>query len=110
MKEQIIDIREFNHDGRGKGELGGKTYLVSQAYPGERVGVVVDRASSKTIQGRVSGLHEKISERIDSPCVHLNHCTGCPFIGVNSTVEEQFKRRALTRIIDESGSDVPHIE
>ena len=110
MKEQIIEIREFNHDGRGRGVLDGKTYLVSQAYPGERVSVIVDRSSSKTVQGRVANLHEVIPERIDSPCVHLNHCTGCPFIGVTSAVEEDFKRNELNRILSDAGSGASEIQ
>ena len=36
MREPVIEIVDFNHDGRGRGIYDGRTYLVTQAYPGER--------------------------------------------------------------------------
>ena len=81
MGEAVVDIVDFNHDGRGRGVFEGRTYLISQAYPGERVRILIDRESSKTVQGRVLEVLAKAQGRIESPCVHLNRCTGCPFIG-----------------------------
>ena len=104
MREAEVDIVDFNHDGRGRGVYDGRTYLVSQAYPGERVKVYVDRESSKTVQGRVSEVIRKAPGRIESPCVHLNQCTGCPFIGATGTLEETFKRAELESIFRDSGS------
>ena len=104
MREAEVDIVDFNHDGRGRGVYDGRTYLVSQAYPGERVKVFVDRESSKTVQGRVSEVISKAPGRIESPCVHLNQCTGCPFIGATGMLEEAFKRAELESIFQDSGS------
>ena len=47
---------------------------------------------------------QKAAERIESPCIHLNACTGCPFIAASSSLEESFKRTELLNIFRESGS------
>ena len=86
MREPVIEIVDFNHDGRGRGIYDGRTYLVTQAYPGESVTVQIDRESSKTVQGRVLDVVQKATERIESPCIHLNQCTGCPFIAASSNL------------------------
>lgn len=105
MREAVVDIVDFNHDGRGRGTFEGRTYLVSQAYPGERVRVLIDRESSKTVQGRVAEVLQMAPERIESPCIHLNACTGCPFIGANNALEKSFKRAELEKIFQESGCE-----
>ena len=105
MGEAEVEIEDFNHDGRGRGVFEGRTYLVSQAYPGERVKVLIDRESSKTVQGRVLEVVSRAPGRIESPCLHLNQCTGCPFIGASSAVEEAFKREELENIFRDSGCE-----
>ena len=110
MREPVIEIVDFNHDGRGRGIYDGRTYLVTQAYPGESVTVQIDRESSKTVQGRVLDVVQKATERIESPCIHLNKCTGCPFIAASSSLEASFKRTELLNIFRESGSGHENIQ
>ena len=110
MREPVIEIVDFNHDGRGRGVYDGRTYLVTQAYPGESVTVQIDRESSKTVQGRVLDVVQKATERIESPCIHLNQCTGCPFIAASSNLEASFKRTELLYIFRESGCGHDNIQ
>lgn len=94
-----VTIDALNPDGRGRGTDGEKTYLVSQALPGERVEVRADRESSRTIQGRVESWRIE-GETIDHACQHVGTCTGCPLLRAPEDLESKFKLDVLRGWID----------
>lgn len=90
-----VKIEDFNDDGRGRGTLGKRTVLVSQAHPGEEVTVRLDRKTLNTLQGRVKRLVEADPRRISHDCRHEFKCTGCPMLAVPMEEEEAFKARRV---------------
>lgn len=89
MKVRIVDR---NPDGRGRGRLGRRAVLVSQAHPGEEVTLKVDKTTRGTLQGRVGRLLARDPERIAHACRHEFVCTGCPLLAADPEDEAAFKR------------------
>jgi 23S rRNA (uracil1939-C5)-methyltransferase len=94
-------IEDLNNDGRGRGRVGGKTVLISQALPGEMVRVRPDFATRGTVQGRVAELISAAPERATHPCQHEFHCTGCPLLAAERSFELQWKSEKLAAIARE---------
>lgn len=94
-----IRIDDWNDDGRGRGTSGKRAILVSQAHPGEEVTVRVDRTTRGAVQGRVARLVSEPVARVETPCRHAFHCTGCPFLCADEATEAAFKRGRVTRAL-----------
>lgn len=103
-----IDIEDRNEDGRGRGRTGKRVVLVSQAHPGEQVTVRVDRTTRGTVQGRVAQLLRKDPARIETPCRHAFHCTGCALLQAPESEEDAFKRERVTSAL--AGLQAPPLE
>ncbi|MEO1172015.1 MAG: hypothetical protein AAFX94_08175, partial [Myxococcota bacterium] len=73
----------------------------SQALPGDVVEVAVDRASSRTVQGRVSRWIVE-GESSAHPCAHVGVCTGCPLLRATESLEEQFKVERIRSWVPET--------
>ena len=96
-----VTIEDRNADGRGRARLPGaqgrpgRVVLVSQAHPGERVTVRVDRTTRGTVQGRVAQLEVADPGRIRHACAHEFRCTGCTLLAVAPDVEAALKHRRI---------------
>jgi len=86
-----VEIEDRNDDGRGRGRVGRRVALVSQAHPGERVTMRVDRHTGGTLQGRVARLLRADPGRVPTTCAHAFHCTGCVLLQATLADEERFK-------------------
>ncbi|MCH9650185.1 MAG: RsmD family RNA methyltransferase [Deltaproteobacteria bacterium] len=99
-----VRIEDWNGDGRGRGTLGSKTVLVSQAHPGEEVSVRLDRKTRGTLQGRVLRLIAADPTRIPHSCRHEFRCTGCPFLAADDHDEADFKVAKVTHALRQAGA------
>lgn len=52
----------------------------------------VDRTTRGTVQGRVAKLIRPDPGRVETPCAHAFHCTGCALLQVSEAEEDAFKR------------------
>ena len=103
-----VTIEDRNDDGRGRGRVGSKIVLVSQAHPGETVTMKVDRTTRGTVQGRVARVEVADPARIEHPCDHAFHCTGCPLLAAAPADEAAFKQaRVATAVEAIAGAPVP---
>ena len=103
-----VRIEDRNPDGRGRGHCGGRTALISGAHPGEEIVARVDRETRGTVQGRVSRILVADPRRVETPCPHAFHCTGCALLAAAPEDEESFKAgliRAVLAGLD--GGDLP---
>ena len=101
-----VDLRSWNEDGRGRGEISGRTVLVTHGYPGERVTVIVDRAGRNVLQGRPTEvLHSIPGLRMPHPCAHEFSCTGCPFLSLSEDGEAQWKEQRIAGSLAASGAE-----
>ena len=103
-------IEDLNQDGRGRGFLGKKTVLVSQALPGEEVSVRLDRKTRGTLQGRVGRFFEKRTDRLEHSCSHEFLCTGCPLLAASPAHEKEFKSEKLRRLLNDSGAHAADVQ
>ncbi len=92
-----VSIESTESDGRGKGMLGSRVVLVSQAIPGDTVMVRVDSQTRGTFGGRVRRVVDPSPHRTTSPCKHEFWCTGCAWIGATGDYEAEMKRG---RVVD----------
>jgi len=102
-----IHIKDRNSDGRGRGSIGQKTALVSQAHPGEEVTMVVDRTTRGTLQGRVKELVRADPRRISHDCRHEFVCTGCALLAAPQEEEIRFKEARLREVLTSIEGEVP---
>jgi 23S rRNA (uracil1939-C5)-methyltransferase len=103
MSDLVVNISERNEDGRGRGRHGGRVVLVSQAEPGERVRVRVDRESRRTVQGRVGELVNTSAMELPQPCPQVFECTGCSMLRATEQSERDFKRAKVIDIVAKHG-------
>ena len=95
-----LDIEDLNDDGRGRGHLGNKAVLVAQSLPGDRVVVHPDFATRGTVQGRVARLLKPSPLRVQHPCAHEFHCTGCTLLAAQRNFELEWKQERLRGIVE----------
>ena len=99
-----VTIQDRNDDGRGRGPAGRKVALVSQAHPGERVVMRIDRSTQGTLQGRVARLETRDPRRLEHDCPHEFSCTGCPLLACPEDDEAAFKLERVRRALAEAGA------
>ncbi|MSR74071.1 MAG: 23S rRNA (uracil(1939)-C(5))-methyltransferase RlmD [Planctomycetes bacterium] len=100
-----LTIEDLNEDGRGRGHAGRKAVLVSQALPGERVVVHPDFGTRGTVQGRVARLIESSPMRVQHPCAHEFHCTGCALLAAQRGFELEWKQQKLQALLQHIAAD-----
>lgn len=105
-----VRIEDWNTDGRGRGTLGSKTVLVSQAHPGEEVSVRLDRKTRGTLQGRVLRLIDADPGRIRHSCRHEFRCTGCPLLAASELDERDFKLAKVARALQGAGAPLEALQ
>lgn len=95
-----ITITEWNdNDSRGRGIHHGKAALIAQAYPGDTIIARIDKSTRGTLQGRVSRIVTPSPDRVKHPCPHIFRCTGCAFVALAHTREDQLKAERVRTII-----------
>lgn len=105
-----ITIEGLDADGRGVAEVGRRSALVSQAYPGEEVVFAIDRKTRGTFQGRVKRMITPSEDRVDHPCPHEFTCTGCPLLALSPEAEEGFKIDKLQDVFGEVANEDDSVE
>jgi 23S rRNA (uracil1939-C5)-methyltransferase len=100
-----VVVESLEHDGRGKATRQGKVVLLPQAYPGEGVVFRVDVSTKGALQGRVLKVVRPSKDRVEHPCGHEFHCTGCPLLSYRPEAEARFKRALVARALAELVSD-----
>lgn len=68
----------------------------------------VDRTTRGTVQGRVAQIVRPDAGRVETPCSHVFHCTGCALLQASETDEDAFKRERVRAVL--SGLGAPALE
>ena len=68
IMKSIVEIKKLDHQGRGIGKIDGKVIFVANTCIGEEVEVEVIKNSSKYMEGRVTKILKKSSDRINFSC------------------------------------------
>ena len=96
--KSIVEIKKLDHQGRGIGKIDGKVIFVANTCIGEEVEVEVIKNSSKYMEGRVTKILKKSSDRTNFSCPYYNECGGCNIAHMNYKKQLEFKKNTVKNI------------
>ena len=98
IMKSIVEIKKLDHQGRGIGKIDGKVIFVANTCIGEEVEVEVIKNSSKYMEGRVTKILKKSSDRINFSCPYYGECGGCNIAHMNYERQLEFKKNTVKNI------------
>ena len=107
MQNQIVDITDLSHDGRGVAHVDGKTMFVIGALPGERAEVRVASRRRSFDEARIETLLVRSPERIEPRCPHFGTCGGCALQHLPVVAQIRAKQRVLAENFERIGKVAP---
>ncbi|HEY0406785.1 MAG TPA: class I SAM-dependent RNA methyltransferase [Pyrinomonadaceae bacterium] len=82
--------------GAGLAHADGRTFLVALAAPGDRVRVVVERASGSMAFASITEIISPSPARITPPCPYFGRCGGCDFQQLNYAAQLEAKQEIIS--------------
>lgn len=109
MKNQdtIIEITKLSHDGRGIGQINGKTHFIANALPGETVAYRLLRKHKKFDEGIATEIIIPSAERITPECQHFGVCGGCQLQHMSTQAQLKYKQAVVLEQMQHIGHVVP---
>jgi 23S rRNA (uracil1939-C5)-methyltransferase len=101
------EILSLSQDGRGVGRAEGKTVLVRDALPGERVRLALTRRKNDCCEGRILELLRPADERVEPKCAHFGVCGGCSLQHLAPEAQVAFKEQGLVDALAHVGRAAP---
>lgn len=101
MRQNTIDIKALDMDGRGVGHLAnedgtqGKVIFVEGALPGEKVSFQSYRKKPKWEAATMTALYRESSLRVKPQCAYFGICGGCAMQHLESSAQVAMKQRVL---------------
>lgn len=95
----MIEITDFDHNGKGIGRLNDKIAFVKGAIPGEIVDIKILKEKKKFIEASINKFIKKSPNRIESPCKYYDKCGGCDLLHINYIDQLKFKENKIKNII-----------
>ena len=95
----MIEITDFDHNGKGIGRLNDKIVFVKGAIPGEIVDIKILKEKKKFIEASINKFIKKSPNRIESPCKYYDKCGGCDLLHINYIDQLKFKENKIKNII-----------
>jgi 23S rRNA (uracil1939-C5)-methyltransferase len=95
---QVARLRE---DGRGHMVVDGKTYLVDDVLPGERVTVQPQRKRRGTIEARLLSVDAPSADRVVAACAAFGVCGGCRLQHMSRDAQVKWKQQRLISALDQ---------
>ena len=97
MKVNIIRLDNF---GRGIAYYNNKICFINNALPLEEVDFEIVRETSKYIEGNMSNIIKKSSDRIKSKCPYSSLCGGCCFQEYDYFSENKYKEDKIRSLVE----------
>lgn len=97
MKVNIIRLDNF---GRGIAYYNNKICFINNAFPLEEVDFEIVRETSKYIEGNMSNIIKKSSDRIKSKCPYSSLCGGCCFQEYDYFSENKYKEDKIRSLVE----------
>lgn len=94
-----LEIKKFDHHGRGIGYVDDKIVFVDNALPGEKVSVEILRENSKYKDAKVVEYRTKSEKRIKSKCPFYEECGGCQLRHMSYDDTIDFKKNKVENIL-----------
>lgn len=90
-----IEIFSLTHDGRGIGQIQGKTTFVEGALPGETVEFNYTSKRGKYDEGKATQITTPSMNRLQPRCQHFGVCGGCALQHLNHSEQLKLKQQLL---------------
>jgi 23S rRNA (uracil1939-C5)-methyltransferase len=103
-----VEIVSLSHEGRGIGQIDGKTVFVQNALPGETVSFKYTYVSGKYDEGVALTIENPSIDRATPPCPHYDMCGGCSLQHMSMDAQLQLKQNTLLEQFKHFGNLVPH--
>lgn len=102
-----INIERLAHDGRGVGQIEGKTTFVSGALPGETIMAEYIKRHRSYDEAKVVTVKHASTDRILPKCAHFLTCGGCQLQHLTTDYQIQFKQTVLLEQLAHIGQVQP---
>lgn len=102
-----IRIDRLGHDGRGIGQLDGKTVFVEGALPGEEVAFRYTFRRNNFDEGVATQIVAASAMRIEPACPHAGTCGGCSMQHLAADAQLAMKQRVLLEQLQHFGCVSP---
>lgn len=105
-QKQVVDIERLAHDGRGIAFVGGRSWFVSGALPGEQVRVRVLATRSKVVDAVTERIERASAERIEPFCPLAGTCGGCTLQHMPLAQQRALKQEQIAEQLQRAGVTV----
>ena len=99
MKEEIIKIEKFDHQGRGIGKINDRIVFVPYSIPGDEVKIKIVKEKKNYCEAVVIDYIKKDSKHIKNDCPYYKICGGCDLRHINYEEQLNFKENKVKEII-----------
>lgn len=96
--DNIVNIENLDHLGRGIGKINGKVVFVPKTYIGDKVEVDIMKNTKKYMEGKVIKYLENSKDKIEFKCPYYNECGGCNIAHINYQKQLEFKTNMVKNI------------
>jgi len=111
MKMKVkIDSMAFG--GQGVARVEGKVLFVPYTVTGDEVWIEITEEKKKHSIGKLVGISEPSSLRVDPPCPYFGECGGCQWQHINPSIHGEIKRTILIETLKRLGKlgQIPPVE
>ena len=107
MSTETLVINSLSHEGRGIGQIDGKTTFVTDALPGETVSINIKRSRGKFNEAECVEVLDASPERIEPVCEYFGRCGGCSLQHLAPENQIQHKQNVLAEHFQHFGRLTP---
>lgn len=107
MADEVAEIVDLAHDGRGVARLGGKAVFVAGALPGEQARVHRVRRRARHDEAVLVEVLTPSPRRVAPRCAHTDRCGGCALQHLDPDAQVDFKGRELLKQLERIGHVQP---
>ena len=94
-----VEIKKFDHFGRGIGKIDDKIVFVDKALPNEIVDIKVIKDKKNYCEGQCFKVIKSNLKRIKPICPYYDKCGGCSFLHADYNLEKEFKIKKAKELL-----------
>jgi len=95
----MVEIKSFDHQGRGIGKIDNKVVFVKNALPGEIVEIIVNDEKKKFMEASIKKINKTSKNRIKPMCPYFEKCGGCNLMHISYENQLNFKKEKIENIV-----------
>ena len=95
-----VEIKSYDHKGRGIARINEKIVFVEDALIGEKVNVEIIKDNKKYMEAKVIKRLETSKDRCNSNCIYYDKCGGCNISSISYENQLKFKKEKVIDIFN----------